>query len=178
MLLAIGTLLLSQVVGHQVMTFIVPFFCFSLTAVALTRLEEVGQIKGYVGQLFDLYWLAVLGGVLLLVILAGVGLIKLVRPEGIALMLRLWSPIGDALVTAITWLLIILLAPFNPLLERLAALMARGWQVLLEGPLGQLAQNLQGQLPVPEGSKSCYGDFWPRLSRSSASCVVPASWPP
>ncbi len=152
LLLTVGTLLLSLVVGHQVMIFIVPFFCFSLITVALTRLEEVGQVRGYVGQLFDLYWLAVLGGALLLVILVGVGLIRLASPEGIALMQRLWSPIGNALITSITWLLAILLAPFNPLLERLAEIMARGWQELLQGPLGQLAQNLQGQLVVPEGS--------------------------
>lgn len=152
LLLTLSTLLLSLVVGRQVMTFIVPFFCFSLTAVALTRLEDVGQVKGYVGQLFDLYWLAVLGGALLLVTLVGIGLVKLASPEGIVLMQRLWSPIGNALITAITWLLAILLAPFNPLLERLAALMAQGWEELLQGPLGQLAQNLQGQLIVPEGS--------------------------
>jgi hypothetical protein len=30
--------------------------------------------------------------------------------------------------------------------------MAQGWQDLLSGPLGQLAQNLQGQLDIPEGS--------------------------
>jgi hypothetical protein len=152
LLLTVGTLLLSLVVGYQVMTFIVPFFCFSLTAVALTRLEEVGQVRGDVGQLFDLYWLGVLGGSLLVVFLAGVGLTRLASPEGIDLMQRLWSPIGNALINAITWVLAILLAPFNPLLERLAALMAQGWQDLLSGPLGQLAQNLQGQIEVPEGS--------------------------
>jgi hypothetical protein len=67
-------------------------------------------------------------------------------------MQRLWSPIGNVLITAITWLLAILLAPFNPLLERLAALIAQGWLELLQGPLGQFAQSLQGQLVVPEGS--------------------------
>lgn len=152
LLLTVGTLLLSLVVGRQVMAFIVPFFCFSLTAVALTRLEEVGQVRGYVGQLFDLYWLAVLGGSLLLVLVVGAGLVKLASPEGIAWMQRLWSPIGNALIAAITWVLAILLTPFTPLLERLAELMAQGWQELLQGPLGQIAQNLQGQIVLPEGS--------------------------
>lgn len=175
LLLTVGTLLLSLVVGRQVMTFIVPFFCFSLVAVALTRLEEVGQVKGYVGQLFDLYWLAVLGGALLLVILVGIGLIRLASPEGIALMQRLWSPIGNTLITFVTWLLAILLAPFNPLLERLAELMARGWQQLLQGPLGQLAQNLQGQLVVPEGSDLAT-EILAAAIKSSASCAVPAFW--
>ena len=144
------------------MTFIVPFFCFSLVAVALTRLEEVGQVKGYVGQLFDLYWLAVLGGALLLVILVGIGLIRLASPEGIALMQRLWSPIGNALITFVMWLLAILLAPFNPLLERLAELMARGWQQLLQGPLGQLAQNLQANSSCRK-ARTSQRKYWQRL---------------
>jgi hypothetical protein len=152
LLLTVGTVLLSLVVGQQVMTFIVPFFYFSLVTVALTRLDEVGQVRGDVGQLLDLYWLAVLGGALVLVVIAGAVLIRLASAEGIAWLLRLWAPIGDALVTVITWVLAILLAPFNPLLERLAELMARGWQELLLGPLGQAAQNLQGQIVVPEGS--------------------------
>lgn len=152
LLLTVGTLLLSLVVGYQVMTFVVPFFCFSLTVVALARLEEVGQVRGEVGQLLDLYWLAVLGAALLLVVVAGAGLTKLASAEGLAWMLRLWAPIGEVLITAITWLLAILLAPFNPLLERLAELMARGWQELLEGPLGQFTQNLQGEMVMPQGS--------------------------
>ena len=108
-------------------------------------------------------------------ILVGVGLIKLASPEGIALMQRLWSPIGNALITAITWLLAILLAPFNPLLERLAALMARGWLELLQGPLGQFAQSNRANLSYQK-AQTLQRKSWPRLSPSSAFYAVPASW--
>jgi hypothetical protein len=144
LLLIFGTLLLSYIVGFQVIAFIFPFFFFSLVAVALTRLEEVGQVKGDVGQLFGRYWIVVLSAAIGLVLLAGGLLTQLARPEGIDALLRLWSPIGDALIRVFTWVLTIVLAPFEPILEWLAGLFARGWQILFE-----TAPNFLSDLGVP-----------------------------
>lgn len=143
LLLIIGTVLISYIVGSQVIAFIFPFFFFSLVAVSLARLDEVGRIKGEVGRLFDLYWLTVLAAAILLVLLAGAGLAYIARPEGIETLRAAWAPVGNALIDAITFLLSILLAPFEPLLEWLAQLFARGWQIILEGGFAETLANLQ-----------------------------------
>lgn len=142
LLLVFGTLLLSYMVGFQVNAFIFPFFFFSLMAVALTRLEEVGQVKGDVGRLFDLYWLTVLTAAILLILLAGALLVVIGSPEGIDTMRRLWAPVGNGLIEAITWLLGIILAPFEPILLWLAGLFAQAWEVLLEGNFGEVLETM------------------------------------
>jgi len=48
--------------AYDLATFIVLFFFFSLTAVALARVEEVNRAKGGVGAPFNLAWLAILLG--------------------------------------------------------------------------------------------------------------------
>lgn len=158
LLLVFGTLLLSYIVGFQVNAFIFPFFFFSLVAVALTRLEEVGQVKGDVGQLFSLYWLLVLGAAIGLVLLAGGLFTQLASPEGIDALLRLWAPIGDALVQVIAWVLTIVLTPFAPILEWLAELFARGWQILFENAPDFLT-NLE--FPAVEGEEALAAAYLP-----------------
>ena len=143
LLLVTGTLLLSFAVGHQVMAFIFPFFFFSLVSVSLSRLEEVGQVKGYVGRLFDFYWLGVLGVAISLILLVGAVFTVLARPASIETLRALWAPLGDALIEAITGLLGILLAPFEPLLVWLAGIFAQGWALLAESQFAQTLQDLQ-----------------------------------
>lgn len=128
LLLVVGTLLLSSLTGQQVLSFIFPFFFCSLLAVALARLEEVGQVKGAVGQLLNLYWLAMLMASVLAVLAVGSLLLPLASPQGIETLRDLLAPVGDALAQALIWLLGILLAPLEPLLRWLAELAARGWQ--------------------------------------------------
>jgi len=133
LLLIAGTLLLSLLAGRQVMAFIFPFFFFSLLAVSLARLEEVGQVRGEVGRLFDIYWLAVLLLSVLLILGAGRFLLLLASPEGIDMLRRWWSPVGNALANALIWLLSILLAPLEPLFQKLALLVASIWQEMAAG---------------------------------------------
>ncbi|HSN75108.1 MAG TPA: DUF4129 domain-containing protein [Anaerolineae bacterium] len=136
LLLVAGALLLSFVTRQQAMAFILPFFFFSLLAVALARLEDVGRIKGEVGRIFDLSWLGILVVVAALTVgLAGALLIWLARPEGLEIMRGLWAPIGNLLVEALLVLLAILLAPFEPILSWLSNLMAQAWLSMLESPL-------------------------------------------
>jgi hypothetical protein len=136
LLLAAGALLLSFVTSQQAMAFILPFFFFSLLAVALARLEDVGRIKGEVGRIFDLSWLGILVVVAALTVgLAGALLAWLARPEGLEILRGLWAPIGNLLVEALLVVLAILLAPFEPILSWLSNLMAQAWLSLLETPL-------------------------------------------
>jgi hypothetical protein len=136
LLLAAGALLLSFVTRQQAMAFILPFFFFSLLAVALARLEDVGRIKGEVGRIFDLSWLGILVVVAALTVgLAGALLTWLARPEGLEMMRSLWAPIGNLLIEALLVVLAILLAPFEPILSWLSNLMAQAWLSLLETPL-------------------------------------------
>lgn len=136
LLLVIGTLLLSYVTRDQILIFIAPFFFFGLLAVALARLEEVGQIKGDVGRTFDLMWLGILVLVAALTVGLASGLLAwLARPAGLETLRALWSPLGEWLLTALMWLLSILLAPLEPLLRWLSGLLADAWLVILESPV-------------------------------------------
>lgn len=147
LLLVAGVLALSLVARQQVMAFILPFFFFALLAVALARLEDVGRIRGEVGRIFDLAWLGVVIVIAGLTVgLAGAPLLWLARPEGLEALRALWAPIGELLLTALLWLFAILLTPFEPLLNWLSDLMARGWLLVLESPffegLGAVAPEL------------------------------------
>ncbi len=136
LLLVTGALLLSLVTRQQAMAFILPFFFFSLLAVALSRLEDVGRIKGEVGRIFDLSWLGILVVIAALTVgLAGALLTWLARPDGLELMRGLWAPIGHLLVEALLVLLAIILAPFEPILSWLSNLLAQAWLSMLQGPL-------------------------------------------
>jgi hypothetical protein len=145
-MLVFGTLLLSYIVNTQVLAFIFPFFFFSLVAISLSRLEEVGQVKGDVGKLFDIYWVIVLTGAILLILAAGALLVLVARPEGIETLRSLWAPIGNALLNIVSWLLRIILTPFEPFLEWLARIFAQGWALLLEGQFAQILQDFQPAL--------------------------------
>jgi hypothetical protein len=136
LLLAAGALLLSFVTRQQALAFILPFFFFSLLAVALARLEDVGRIKGEVGRIFDLSWLGILVVAAALTVgLAGALLTWLARPEGLEILRGLWAPVGKLLVEAVLVVLAILLAPFEPILSWLSSLMAQAWLSMLESPL-------------------------------------------
>lgn len=141
LLLTLGTLLLSLLAGSQVNVFIFPFFFFGLLTVALTRLEEVGQAKGQAGQAFDSYWLALMAAAVVALLALGAALALLARPQGIEAMRALWAPIGRALLAGFLWLIALVLAPFDPLLQWLADLFAGFWQSL-QGQ--ELFQALQG----------------------------------
>ena len=130
LLLVVGTLLLAATVGREVLAFIFPFFFFSLIAVSLARLEEVGHIRGDVGRLFDLTWLAILGGAIALVMAAGLLFLLLARPESIEAMRALWAPLGNWLLKAFLWLIAIVLWPLQPLLGWLSDLFAQGFRLM------------------------------------------------
>jgi hypothetical protein len=115
-----------------VTAFIFPFFFFSLIAIALTRLEEMGQLRGELGRLFDAYWLAILVVTILVLLGAGRLLMLLASPEGMEAVRTAWAPIGRVLTTILIWALTIILAPLEPLLVWLAEIFARGWAVLLD----------------------------------------------
>lgn len=132
LLLVVGTLLLSTMLERQVLAFIFPFFLFSLVAVSLARLEEVGQIRGEVGRLFDLTWLAILGATIALVLGVGLLLILLARPESIEAMRALWAPVGNWLLEALAFVISIVLIPFEPLMEWLSNLFAEGFRLMAE----------------------------------------------
>ncbi|MEA3337496.1 MAG: DUF4129 domain-containing protein [Chloroflexota bacterium] len=143
LLLIGGTLLLSYQVEFQVMAFVFPFFFFSLISVALARQEEVGQLKGDVGQIFDLYWLALLAGTVFLILAIGAIFLLVARPEGIQTVRDLWAPVGEGLLRLIARFLFIILSPLEPLLEWLAAFFARGIEVMMDQGFGETLQSFQ-----------------------------------
>ncbi|MEZ4770358.1 MAG: DUF4129 domain-containing protein [Caldilineales bacterium] len=130
LLLVVGTLLLSATANRQVLAFIFPFFFFSLIAVSLARLEEVGRIRGEVGRLFDLTWLAILVGTIVLVLAVGLLVVLAARPESIDAMRALWAPVGNWLLDAFAWLVTIVLWPFEPLMRWLSGLFAEGFRIM------------------------------------------------
>lgn len=132
LLLVIVTLLLSSMLGRQVLAFIFPFFLFSLIAVSLARLEEVGQIRGDVGRLFDLTWLGILAVTIALVLGVGALLVLLARPEAIEAMRDLWAPVGDWLLRAFAFVISLVLIPFEPLLNWLSRFFAEGFRLMAE----------------------------------------------
>ena len=130
LLLVVGTLLLAATVEREVLAFIFPFFFFSLIAISLARLEEVGHIRGDVGRLFDLTWLAILGGTIVLVLGIGLLLVLVARPESIDAMRALWAPVGSWLLDAFAWVVTIVLWPFEPLMRWLSGLFAEGFRLM------------------------------------------------
>ena len=132
LMLVIGTLLLSATAEREVLAFIFPFFFFSLIAVSLARLEEVGRIRGEVGRLFDLTWLGILLGTIVLVLAAGLLLVLAAQPESIDAMRALWTPIANWLLTVFAYVVTIVLWPFEPLLRWLLALFAEGFRLMEE----------------------------------------------
>lgn len=157
LLLVAGVLALALVARDQVMAFILPFFFFGLLAVALARLEDVGRVKGEVGRIFDRAWLGILLVVAGLTIgLAGAPLLWLARPQGVEALRALWAPIGELLLVALLWLFALVLTPFEPLLEWLSDLMARGWLLLLESPFLEGFGAVQPELS--EGANSAQFD--------------------
>ena len=132
LLLVVGTLLLSATADREVLAFIFPFFFFSLIAVSLARLEEVGRIRGEVGTLFDLTWLGILLGTIVLVLGAGLLLVLVARPESIEAIRALWAPVGNWLLNAVAFVVTIVLWPFEPLLRWLSALFAEGFRLMEE----------------------------------------------
>lgn len=112
------------------LAFIFPFFFFSLIAISLARLEEVGHIRGDVGRLFDLTWLAILGGTIVLVLGIGLLLVLVARPESIDAIRTLWAPVGSWLLDAFAWVVTIVLWPFEPLMRWLSGLFAEGFRLM------------------------------------------------
>ena len=138
--LVVGTLLISMMEGRQVIAFIFPFFISSLVAISLARLEELGQIKGEKGKLFDATWLGILGGSIALVMGVGTIFLLVARPASIDLMRSIWAPIGNFLLEAIAFIITIVLIPFEPLMAWLSGLFAQGWQAIADtGAMNALA---------------------------------------
>lgn len=152
LLLVVGTVLATTVAGQPVNSLIYLFFLCSLLAVALTRLEEVGLITGEAGRSFDAFWLGLL--VAAVGALLGVGLLLglVASPEGIAAIRSLWAPIGDGLISAVVWLMALLLRPFEPWLQWLANAIAANWDSVLNEQWAEaLAQwePVAGEAPQP-----------------------------
>ena len=132
LLLVVGTLLLTVTSSREVLAFIFPFFFFSLIAVSLARLEEVGRIKGEVGTLFDLTWLGILLGTIVLVLGAGLLLVLLARPESIDAIRAAWAPVGGWLLDVFAKIITIVLWPFEPLMRWLSNIFAEGFRLMEE----------------------------------------------
>ncbi|MCS6842828.1 MAG: DUF4129 domain-containing protein [Caldilineales bacterium] len=145
--LAVGAAVLELLVGRQVHFLIYLFFLCGLAAVALARMEEVGVGGGPHGRSFEAFWTALVAvGAAALVALGSLWA-ALASPAGRELVGRLWAPIGNALLVAVLALVTLLLAPFEPLLERLAAALSGLWRALLSPELAQALAGLAQEPP-------------------------------
>jgi hypothetical protein len=122
--------------------FILPFFFFSLLAVALARVEEVNRAKGGVGAPFNFTWLAILLGSIAAVLVTAWLISRVYSIEGFSQILRWLRPVFDPLLRVVEYILILLFKLLTPLLEWLAR--------IFQGAFETLAQNIEGiEIPQP-----------------------------
>jgi len=159
LVLIFSTLLLSISVAYDSTAFVLPFFFFSLLAVALARVEEVNQAKGGVGAPFNLTWLAILLGSIATVLVTAWLISRVYSIEGFSQALRWLQPVFDPLLRVVEFLLILLIRLLSPLLEWLL----RIFQEIFAG----LARNMAGlesfEPPSPEDFQRVEPIKLPRL---------------
>ena len=146
LLLAFSTLLLS-ILGYDFTTLILPFFFFSLMAVALARVEEVNQAKGGVGAPFNFTWLAILLGSIVVVLVTAWLISRVYSIEGFSQVLRWLQPVVNPLLRVVEYVFILLIRLLEPLL--------RWFFRIFQGIVENLPQNIEGlenfgPLPTPD----------------------------
>ena len=126
---------------------ILPFFFFSLMAVALARVEEVNQAKGGVGAPFNFTWLAILLGSITVVLATAWLISQMYSVEGFSQVLRWLEPVFDPLLRVVGYVLILLIRLLEPLL--------RWFFGIFQGAFESLAQSVEslenlGPLSLPD----------------------------
>lgn len=135
LLLVVSTSLLSISATSNSTVFILPFFFFSLMAVALARVEEVNRAKGGVGAPFNVAWLAILIGTIAAVLITAWLVSRVYSIEGFAQIFRWLRPIFDPLLRVVEYVLTLLIRLLSPFLEWL-------FRILQEAFAG-LTQNVE-----------------------------------
>jgi hypothetical protein len=139
--------------------FILPFFFFSLLAVALARVEEVNRAKGGVGAPFNFTWLAILLGSIVTVLVTAWLISRVYSVEGFTQVLRWLRPVFNPLLRVVEYIIILLFKLLTPFLEWLAR--------ILQGAFETLTQNIEGieipQPPPPQDLQSAEPIQPPRL---------------
>ena len=139
LLLVFSTPLLS-ILGYDFTTLILPFFFFSLMAVALARVEEVNQAKGGVGAPFNFTWLAILLGSIVVVLITAWLISRIYSVEGFSQILRWLEPVFAPLLRVVEYVLVLLIKLLEPLLRWFFGIFQR----VAEG----LPQNIEGLGPL------------------------------
>jgi hypothetical protein len=139
LLLVFSTPLLS-ILGYDFTTLILPFFFFSLMAIALARVEEVNQAKGGVGAPFNFTWLAILLGSIIVVLIAAWLISHIYSVEGFSQILHWLEPVLAPLLRVVEYVLILLFKLLEPLLRWFFGIFQR----VAEG----LPQNIEGLEPL------------------------------
>ena len=139
LLLVFSTPLLS-ILGYDFTTLILPFFFFSLMAVALARVEEVSQAKGGVGAPFNFTWLAILLGSIVVVLITAWLISRIYSVEGFSQILRWLEPVFAPLLRVVEYVLVLLIKLLEPLLRWFFGIFQR----VAEG----LPQNIEGLGPL------------------------------
>ncbi|MBC8249557.1 MAG: DUF4129 domain-containing protein, partial [Anaerolineales bacterium] len=147
LVLIFSTLLLSISVAYDSTVFILPFFFFSLMAVALARVEEVNQAKGGVGAPFNFTWLAILLGSIVVVLVTAWLISRVYSIEGFSQVLRWLQPVVNPLLRVVEYVFILLIRLLEPLL--------RWFFRIFQGIVENLPQNIEGlenfgPLPTPD----------------------------
>lgn len=121
---------------HDSTMFILPFFFFSLLAVALARVEEVNQAREGVGAPFNLAWLAILLGSIAAVLVTAWLISRIYSVEGFAQIFRWLRPVLNPLLKVVECVLTLLFKLLSPFLQWFFEVLQR----IFEG----LAQNIEG----------------------------------
>ena len=146
-LLLIFSTPLLFILNYDSTVLILPFFFFSLMAVALARVEEVNQAKGGVGAPFNFTWLAILLGSVVIVLATAWLISQMYSFEGFSQVLRWLQPVFDPLLRVVEYVLILLIRLLEPLL--------RWFFRIFQGAFESLAQSVEslenlGPLPLPD----------------------------
>jgi len=148
LLLVFSTPLLS-ILGYDFTILILPFFFFSLMAVALARVEEVNQAKGGVGAPFNFTWLAILLGSIVFVLITAWLISRIYSVEGFSQILRWLEPVFAPLLRVVEYVLILLIKLLEPLLRWFFGIFQRVAEGLPESFEGLEPLGLE-DLPVGE----------------------------
>jgi hypothetical protein len=149
LLLVFSAPLLSIAAAYDSTALILPFFFFSLMAVALARVEEVNQAKGGVGAPFNFTWLAILLGSIVVVLVTAWLISWIYSVEGFSQILRWLEPVFAPLLRLFEYILIFLFKLLEPLLRWFFGIFQRVAENLPENMEGLEPLGLE-DLPVGE----------------------------
>jgi len=146
-LLLIFSTPLLFILNYDSTVLILPFFFFSLMAVALARVEDVNQARGGVGAPFNFTWLAILLGSIAAVLITAWLISHIYSVEGFSQALRWLEPVFDPLLRVVGYVLILLIRLLEPLLQWFFG--------IFQGAFENLAQSVEslenlGPLSLPD----------------------------